>query len=65
MLQILVTLNPQTNQLAVQGQIENKVLALGMLEMAKKVVLDFDPAKQSGIALANGAIPHVPPIKRS
>ncbi len=44
MLQILVTLHPN-GKLELKGFDGNKIAALGMLELAKKVILDFNPAE--------------------
>jgi hypothetical protein len=46
-LHLLVTFDPKTMQLEVNGNImRNKITALGMLELAKKVVIDFEVKKE-------------------
>lgn len=43
---IEIVFDPNTNNVGVTAPLENKVLCLGMLAMAQKLVQDFDPAKQ-------------------
>lgn len=42
----------------ISGPIQNKVLSLGVLELAKKAVIDFNPAKDGGgLIVPLGGIP--------
>ena len=54
MTQIVISLDPATKQLGVQGAIGDKVMALGMLALAAKIIQDM-PAKapEPGIVMAN------------
>jgi hypothetical protein len=55
-LRLEVTLDSDGN-LNVNGSVENKVACLGLLELAKKAVLDYDPRRVAaapvGIDLSN------------
>jgi hypothetical protein len=47
---ITVSLLPD-GRVNVQGQFDNKVVALGLLAMGQKYVADYDPAKQPGLVI--------------
>lgn len=55
---LAVTLHPDGN-LQLQGPVDNKILCLGLLDLARHAVLTHDPAKQPGILLGqrNGLPP--------
>jgi hypothetical protein len=57
---MVIDLDPHTGQIRVDGPIDNKILALGMLDLARKAVWEFDPARAAGLLLARGPVP-VPP----
>lgn len=40
-IQLVVTLNPGTGKVAINGPIDNQVLCLGMLEAGKAALLDY------------------------
>lgn len=46
---ITITFDPATSQVAVNGNIENKLLAFGMLELAKEAVSDYHRQAQARI----------------
>lgn len=62
-----------TGALNVSGPITNKILSLGMLELARKQILDYDPAKAAPAVIPvksfeevrreNNETPH-PPLRR-
>lgn len=52
--QIIISFNQRTGAINVQGPIENKVLTLGLLELAKQAVIDYKPGQ--GIQLPSGII---------
>jgi hypothetical protein len=54
---MVIDLDPHTGQIRVDGPIDNKILALGMLDLARKAVWEFDPARAAGLLLARGPVP--------
>jgi uncharacterized protein YfeS len=54
---MVIDFDPHTGQVQVNGPIDNKLLALGLLDLARKAVWEFDPAKAAGILLARGVPP--------
>ena len=48
---VILMIKLEDGQLGVQGPLENKVLILGMLELAKAVVLNADQEKKSDIVV--------------
>jgi hypothetical protein len=52
-IEIRITLNPVTGQLQLSGQLNNRMQAYGMLEMAKEILLkrslDIAPQQKPGI----------------
>jgi hypothetical protein len=53
-IRMVIDLDERSGQVTVNGPIDNKILALGLLELARKAVWEFDPTKQGGILLARG-----------
>jgi hypothetical protein len=58
-IRMVIDFDERNGQVTVNGPIDNKLLALGLLELARKAVWEFDPTKQAGILLAR-VVP-VPP----
>jgi uncharacterized protein YfeS len=56
-IRMVIDFDPRTGQVQVNGPIDNKLLALGLLELARKAIWEFDPAKAAGILLASGPPP--------
>jgi hypothetical protein len=54
-IRMVIDFDERNGQVTVNGPIDNKLLALGLLELARKAVWEFDPAK---ILVAQG----VPPV---
>jgi uncharacterized protein YfeS len=54
---MVIDFDPHTGQVQVNGPIDNKLLALGLLELARKAIWEFDPTKAAGILLASGPPP--------
>lgn len=52
MVELKITLDPTTGGVNVTGPINDKILCLGLLELAKGIVQAHDPGKQP-ILLAN------------
>jgi len=50
--QLLITVAPD-GQVHVQGPLQQKIACLGVLDMARKAVHDFDPKKGPDIVLAD------------
>ena len=44
-IELMITMDNQTGAVGVNGPIHNKILCLGMLELAKQAILAFDPTK--------------------
>jgi hypothetical protein len=57
MIRMVIDFDERSGQVSVNGPIDNKLLALGLLELARKAVWEFDPTKQAGILLARGVPP--------
>lgn len=53
-IQLVITFNQRTGAINVTGPIENKVLSMGLLELAKAAVIDYKPGQ--GIQLPSGII---------
>jgi hypothetical protein len=51
---MVIDFDPHTGQVQVHGPIDNKLLALGLLELARKAVWEF---KGPGILVAQGGPP--------
>ena len=45
MIQIIVTFDPATKEVQVQGPVQEKVLCCGMLDMAKEAIIRQEPSK--------------------
>jgi hypothetical protein len=56
-IRMVIDFDERNGQVTVNGPIDNKLLALGLLELARKAVWDFGPAKAAGILLARGLPP--------
>jgi hypothetical protein len=61
MIRMVIDFDERNGQVAVNGPIDNKLLALGLLELARKAIWEFDPAKAAGILLAQGTRVPAPP----
>lgn len=44
-IELKISMDNQTGAVNVNGPIHNKILCLGMLELAKQAILAFDPTK--------------------
>ena len=47
-LSITITLDPTTGQISLAGPLENTVICIGMLEMAKISIIEYAHKKQQG-----------------
>jgi hypothetical protein len=47
-MQITITIDPTTGAISVSGPLENTMLCLGMLEMAKGSILEYARKSQEG-----------------
>jgi hypothetical protein len=56
-IRMVIDLDERNGQVTVNGPVDNKILALGLLDLARKAVWEFDPAKRGGILLASGPPP--------
>ena len=62
MIELTIQLDPDTHSIRVQGAVDDKLLALGMLEVAKETILDHHKRKLA--ARVEPATPGmVPPFK--
>ena len=48
-IQLIITLDPASRQVGVNGPIQDKLTCFGMLKLAEKAISDFDPAKVPAI----------------
>lgn len=55
-IQLVITLDPQTNQINVSGPVDQKTLCYGMLESAKDAIRDYCAKPASGIVAAGPEI---------
>lgn len=55
-IRLLITLNPETGQCQVSGPIDNKLLAYGMLEMARDAIASFVPPQIQPVSAIPNAI---------
>jgi hypothetical protein len=57
-MQLVIELDPATGGLTVNGALDNKLVAYGMLEMAKEAIADFHHNKaKSGLVVPLQKIP--------
>jgi hypothetical protein len=56
MIQLTITLDPQTSQIGVSGPINDKTLCYGLLESAKDAIRDHCEKNASGIIAAGGPV---------
>lgn len=54
MIKLEITLDPRTGQVTINAPLQDKILCLGVLAMAERLVHEYDPARQPkpGILLA-------------
>lgn len=47
-IEISIVFDPNTGRVLVNGPINEKILCLGIMEMAKRAIMDFNPATTGG-----------------
>ena len=55
-IQMVITLHPQTGQIQLTGPIHNRTLAYGMLEMAREAIYDYKEKNKPQIQVPKGGI---------
>jgi hypothetical protein len=59
-IQLTITYDPHSNQIGVNGPIEQKTLCYGLLESAKDAIRDHCAKQSGGIVLAGPEMPGMP-----
>lgn len=60
-IELNIRLNPANGGISVNGPIDNKVLALGLLELAKVAIINHQPQAEPLVKPAEPAIPIISP----
>ncbi len=56
-LELMIIYDTETGSIRVDGPIHNKILSLGMLEVAKDTILKFKPPQESKLTVPGIVLP--------